>query len=250
MTAAHSHSVPAAVAGAGLHTGGASITLRHLGVEYGGRAVLRDLTLDIAPGERVALVGASGGGKTTLLRALAGLTPHSGELAIRGAAEAAARLRVMFQEDRLLPWLGALENAALGLGRTERRFAAEALAGVGLGGRERAYPHELSGGQRQRVALARALAHRPEVLLLDEPFGALDALTRAGMHELLGGLLAETGATTLLVTHDLDEALKLSDRVLLLAAGELREDLRVSPARPRTRTAVEPLREYLEARLH
>ena len=234
-----------------LHAGGASITLRHLGVEYGDKAVLRDLTLDIAPGERVALVGASGGGKTTLLRALAGLAPHRGELAIRGAGgTAAARVRVMFQEDRLLPWLGALENAALGLGRAERRFAAEALADVGLGGRERAYPHELSGGQRQRVALARALAHRPEVLLLDEPFGALDALTRAGMHELLDGLLAETGATTLLVTHDLDEALKLSDRVLLLADGELREDLRMPQARPRTRASVEPLREHLEARLH
>lgn len=238
------------VQAATLRTGGASLTLRHLGVEYGDKAVLRDLTLDIAPGERVALVGASGGGKTTLLRALAGLTPHRGDLAIRTATGTAARVRVMFQEDRLLPWLGALDNAALGLGRAERRFAAEALEGVGLGGRERAYPHELSGGQRQRVALARALAHRPEVLLLDEPFGALDALTRAGMHDLLDGLLAETGATTLLVTHDLDEALKLSDRVLLLAGGDLREDLRVPQARPRTRLSVEPLRAHLEARLH
>ncbi|WP_394650461.1 ATP-binding cassette domain-containing protein, partial [uncultured Deinococcus sp.] len=130
------------VQAATLRTGGASLTLRHLGVEYGDKAVLRDLTLDIAPGERVALVGASGGGKTTLLRALAGLTPHRGDLAIRTAAGTAARVRVMFQEDRLLPWLGALDNAALGLGRAERHFAAEALEGVGLG-------EALSGEQRQ-----------------------------------------------------------------------------------------------------
>ncbi|THF87118.1 ATP-binding cassette domain-containing protein [Deinococcus sp. KSM4-11] len=233
-----------------LHVNGASIHLRDLSVKYGEQTVLRDLTLDIAAGERVAVVGASGGGKTTLLRALAGLTPSSGgSLHLRQVNEN-ARVRVMFQEDRLLPWLGALDNVILGLPRQERAIGHAALRDVGLGDRAQAYPHHLSGGQRQRVALARALAHRPSLLLLDEPFGALDALTRASMHELLDTLLDETGATTLLVTHDLDEALKLADRVLLLSGGEVAEDLRVTVRRPRPRADLEPLRERLEARLH
>ncbi|UBV44930.1 ATP-binding cassette domain-containing protein (plasmid) [Deinococcus taeanensis] len=246
MTAAQTAPAPTAAPQAR----GAGVHLHHLRVQYGAARVLHDLTLHIAPGERVALIGASGGGKTTLLRALAGLTPHSGEVRVQAAGDSPARVRVMFQEDRLLPWLGALENAALGLTRAEREHASAALRGVGLQGREQAYPHELSGGQRQRVALARALAHRPDLLLLDEPFGALDALTRASMHDLLDHLLSETGATTLLVTHDLDEALKLADRVLLLSGGQVREDLPVRAPRPRRRTELEELRSHLEARLH
>lgn len=233
-----------------LHVNGASIHLHQVSVNYGEKTVLHDLNLDIAPAERVAVIGASGGGKTTLLRVLAGLTPAShGSVQIRQVNEA-ARVRVMFQEDRLLPWLGALDNVTLGLPRQARFFGSQALGDVGLGHRPGAYPHELSGGQRQRVALARALAHRPALLLLDEPFGALDALTRASMHDLLETLLDETGATTLLVTHDLDEALKLADRVLLLADGHIVEDLRVTVGRPRVRGELEPLREQLEGKLH
>lgn len=229
---------------------GAGVRLRDLTVSYGERPVLHRLNLDITPGERVAVVGASGGGKTTLLRVLAGLTrPSAGGVEVSHAG-VSPRIRVMFQEDRLLPWLSALDNVTLGLPRHERHRGEAALRDVGLAGRERAYPHELSGGQRQRVALARALAHRPALLLLDEPFGALDALTRAGMHDLLETLLGETGATTLLVTHDLDEALKLADRVLLLGQGEVAEDLRVDSPRPRERAALEPLRQRLEGRLH
>ena len=233
-----------------LSAAGAGVRLRDLTVSYGERTVLHALNLDIAPGERVAVVGASGGGKTTLLRVLAGLTlPSAGRVEV-SHDQVSPRIRVMFQEDRLLPWLSALDNVTLGLPRSERHRGEAALRDVGLAGRERAYPHELSGGQRQRVALARALAHRPALLLLDEPFGALDALTRAGMHDLLETLLGETGATTLLVTHDLDEALKLADRVLLLGQGEVAEDLRVELPRPRERSALEPLRGRLEGQLH
>ncbi|GGN45834.1 ABC transporter ATP-binding protein [Deinococcus daejeonensis] len=227
---------------------GVPIDLRGLSASYGEHVILRDLNLSVAPGERVALVGASGGGKTTLLRALAGLIPTQGTLRVGTGGPVCTR--VMFQEDRLLPWLGALDNVALGLPRLDRLRAIRALRDVGLAGRERAYPHELSGGQRQRVALARALAHRPDLLLLDEPFGALDALTRADMHNLLDTLLTDTGATTLLVTHDLDEALKLTDRVLLLRAGQVALDLPVPLARPRRRLDTEQLRAHLETQLH
>lgn len=247
MTALSVVRLPAPVS---LRTGdGASVHVEHLTVKFGSHTVLSDLTLDVSPGERVAVVGASGGGKTTLMRVLAGLTPHAaGQVQIRQASDA-ARVRVMFQEDRLLPWLSALDNVTLGLPRTERAFGQTALAGVGLAERADTYPRELSGGQRQRVALARALAHRPALLLLDEPFGALDALTRASMHTLLETLLDETGATTLLVTHDLDEALKLADRVILLRGGEVAEDVRPPQSRPRDRTALEPLRRQLEEQL-
>jgi len=228
----------------------AGVRLEDLTVRYGDRTVLDRLNLHLAPGERIAVVGESGGGKTTLLRVLAGLTlPDEGRIDLSPAGTP-ARVRVMFQEDRLLPWLGALGNVSLGLPQSEQPLARAALAGVGLGDRPDAYPHQLSGGQRQRVALARALAHRPALLLLDEPFGALDALTRAEMHDLLERLLDDTGATTLLVTHDLDEALKLADRVLLLSGGRLAADLQVTAARPRRRAELLDLRDILEARLH
>lgn len=228
----------------------AGVRLEDLSVRYGERTVLDRLNLHLAPGERVAVVGESGGGKTTLLRALAGLTLTDEGRIDLSPAGTRARVRVMFQEDRLLPWLGALGNVSLGLAPSEQHLARAALAGVGLGDRPDAYPHQLSGGQRQRVALARALAHRPALLLLDEPFGALDAMTRTEMHDLLERLLDDTGATTLLVTHDLDEALKLADRVLLLSGGRLTADLAVSAPRPRRRADLLDLRDLLEARLH
>ncbi|ULH18116.1 ABC transporter ATP-binding protein (plasmid) [Deinococcus sp. KNUC1210] len=228
---------------------GATVTVEKLQVQFGTRTVLKGVHLQLAPGERVAVVGESGGGKTTLLRVLAGLTEVTeGQVGVT-QQHAAARVRVMFQEDRLLPWLSALDNAALGLPQHERHHAEAALANVGLAQRATAFPHQLSGGQRQRVALARALAHRPALLLLDEPFGALDAMTRAEMHTLLTRLLDETGATTVLVTHDLDEALKLADRVLLLRAGRVAEEVHVPGERPRNRRLLEPLRERLEAHL-
>ncbi|MFC4427546.1 ABC transporter ATP-binding protein [Deinococcus navajonensis] len=231
-------------------TAGASVQVRDLTVAYARQTVLKRLTLELPPGQRVAVVGESGGGKTTLLRVLAGLLPaQAGEVHLQHD-QPSARVRVMFQEDRLLPWLSAADNVTLGLPASERRLGLSYLREVGLGERAHAYPDQLSGGQRQRVALARALAHRPALLLLDEPFGALDALTRASMHTLLDSLLTDTGATTVLVTHDLDEALKLSDRVLVLRGGQVAEDLWLSAPRPRDRTLTEPVRQRLEQLLY
>ncbi len=246
MSAPSTHAAPSLGA---LADGGARVTAEGLEVRYGDRVVLAGLDLHIPAGERLAVVGESGGGKTTLLRVLAGLTaPSAGRLQVT-QAHAPVRVRVMFQEDRLLPWLTARDNAALGLDRAGRALADVALRGVGLSERAGALPQALSGGQRQRVALARALAHRPSLLLLDEPFGALDALTRADMHDLLNALLDETRATTVLVTHDIDEALKLADRVLVLRAGHVATDVRVTPPRPRRRADLLALREQLEAEL-
>ncbi|MFC4639502.1 ABC transporter ATP-binding protein [Deinococcus hohokamensis] len=234
----------------GIPTAGAGVQVHDLTVSYGEHMVLRQVSLAFAPGQRVAVVGESGGGKTTLLRVLAGLLPvQAGEVRLEHR-QPSARVRVMFQEDRLLPWLSAADNVTLGLPASERGRGLTFLKHVGLGERAQAFPHQLSGGQRQRVALARALAHRPALLLLDEPFGALDALTRASMHRLLDTLLSETGATTVLVTHDLDEALKLADRVLVLRGGVVAEDLLVSTPRPRDRVTTEPVRQHLEELLH
>ncbi|MCW3006730.1 MAG: transporter related protein [Solirubrobacterales bacterium] len=192
---------------------------------------LSDIDLDIADGERVAVIGRSGSGKTTLLRALAGLdTGITGEL--RGAAAPA----VVFQDPRLFPWRSALDNVALGLRGTDPRDRARAmLAEVGLHGREDAWPRQLSGGQRQRVALARALVREPDLLLLDEPFSALDALTRVSAQALVADLWERHRPALLLVTHDVEEALLLTDRVLLLADGRLVHDERLPADLPRRR---------------
>ncbi|MFE6175491.1 ABC transporter ATP-binding protein [Streptomyces sp. NPDC056464] len=209
-----------------------------------GAAVLHDLDLEAAPGEILTVVGPSGCGKSTLLRTLAGLLPAlAGEVAQDGRPITApgADRALVFQEDALLPWRTALANVELplairGLGRTERRSRAqEWLDRVGLAGRERQLPHRLSGGQRQRVQLARALAGQPRAVLMDEPFGALDAQTRAGMQQLLVQALHGTGATVVFVTHDVDEALFLGDRVALLGEGGL-TGVRTVP-RPRDRGA-------------
>ncbi|WP_194835259.1 ABC transporter ATP-binding protein [Nocardia sp. XZ_19_369] len=198
---------------------------------FGERVVLRDIDLDIARGEFVALLGRSGSGKSTLLRALAELdydVPGSGELTVP------AERAVVFQDSRLLPWIRVLDNVILGLrgtGAAERGRAA--LAEVGLAGREKAWPRELSGGEQQRVALARSLVREPELLLADEPFGALDALTRIRMHVLLQDLCARHKPAVLLVTHDVDEALLLADRVLVLDEGRIALDQRIDLERPR-----------------
>jgi sulfonate transport system ATP-binding protein len=198
---------------------------------YDGRTILDGLDLDIAPGEFVALLGRSGSGKTTLLRALADLDPG-----VDGSGEAIvpARRAVVFQDARLLPWARVLPNVVLGLaGAGPRERGRRALAEVGLAGRERAWPNALSGGEQQRVALARSLVREPELLLADEPFGALDALTRGRMHTLLRELCERHRPAVLLVTHDVDEAIVLADRVLVLDAGRIALDRRVALPAPR-----------------
>ncbi|OPG10161.1 ABC transporter ATP-binding protein [Streptomyces sp. GKU 895] len=200
--------------------------------------------LDVAPGEILTVVGPSGCGKSTLLRTLAGLlAPLGGEAAQDGRplTGPSADRALVFQEDALLPWRTLRANVELplaikGLARTDRRRQAESwLARVGLTEQSRHLPHRVSGGQRQRAQLARALAGRPRAVLMDEPFGALDAQTRAGMQDLLVEVLQGTGATVVFVTHDVDEALFLGDRVALLGNGRLAA-VREVP-RPRDRTA-------------
>ena len=182
---------------------------------YGARVVIDGRELKIACGEFVALLGESGCGKTTLLRALAGLDPIQG-----GLIDAPRQPAVVFQEHRLLPWDTLWRNVALGLsGRDVRSRAAAALVEVGLGNRLDDWPRNLSGGQAQRVALARALIQDPELLLLDEPFAALDALTRIRMHGLVKELVVRHQPGVLLVTHDVDEAIALADRILVMRGG-------------------------------
>jgi len=198
--------------------------------------VLNGLDLEIAPGEFVALIGRSGTGKSTLLRALAGLDR---DVAGYGQILVPDAVSVVFQDSRLLPWRRLLDNVVFGLraGDAGNR-GRQALAEVGLAGRERAWPHELSGGEQQRASLARSLVREPQLLLADEPFGALDALTRIRMHALLRKLCEAHKPAVLLVTHDVDEAITLADRVILLDDGVVRADVRVdlprrSPADPR-----------------
>lgn len=210
--------------------GGLRLELRDLGKRFGARAVLRDNHLLIEPGEFVAIVGRSGCGKSTLLRLVAGLErPSAGELLIDGRPVQDLRedTRIMFQDARLLPWKRVRDNVALGLPRSGLKDAEAVLGQVGLGERAGDWPARLSGGQRQRVSLARALVHQPRLLLLDEPLGALDALTRIEMHELIEGLWKRHGFTALLVTHDVQEAVALADRVILIEDGAIALDERV-----------------------
>ncbi|MEV1177978.1 ABC transporter ATP-binding protein [Nonomuraea sp. NPDC049784] len=205
---------------------------------YGTRTVLDSLDLEIAPGEFVALLGQSGSGKSTLLRALAGL---DGDVAGDGLVAVPAQVSVVFQDARLLPWQRVLDNVVLGLdGAAERGH--ESLAEVGLAGRERAWPNELSGGEQQRVALARSLVREPQLLLADEPFGALDALTRLKMHALLRRLFEEHRPAVLLVTHDVDEAIALADRVLVLDQGRIAAEQRLDAGRSTAEIRAELLR--------
>jgi sulfonate transport system ATP-binding protein len=200
---------------------------------YGERTVLDGLDLTLAPGEFIALLGRSGSGKSTLLRAVAGLDQEVGG---SGVLDVTDRVSLTFQDSRLLPWARVLDNVALGLtGPDAAALSRTALAEVGLAGRERAWPHELSGGEQQRAALARALVREPELLLADEPFGALDALTRMKMHALLRELYERHRPAVLLVTHDVDEAVELADRVLVLEHGRLAVDLPVDLPASRAR---------------
>lgn len=199
---------------------------------YGDRVVLDAIDLEIPAGQFVALIGRSGSGKSTLLRALAGLD-H--DVRGTGAITVPDRVSVAFQDSRLLPWKRLAGNVILGATGSPdaARRSLTAIAEVGLAGRERAWPNQLSGGEQQRVALARALVNDPELLLADEPFGALDALTRIKMHELLRDLVQRHRPAVVLVTHDVDEAIVLADRVIVLDAGSVSEDITIDLPHPR-----------------
>jgi sulfonate transport system ATP-binding protein len=198
---------------------------------FGDHTVLDDLDLEIGQGEFVAMIGRSGTGKSTLLRALAGLDRDvTGELATSGPVS------VVFQEPRLVPWKRVWANISLGLRAADPRGVARAaLDEVGLAARAEAWPLTLSGGEAQRAALARALVREPGLLLLDEPFSALDALTRISMHNLVLSLWERHQPAVLLVTHDVDEALALADRVLVLSDGKIAHSAGITLARPRDR---------------
>ena len=201
---------------------------------FDGRTVLDGLDLTIRDGEFVALLGRSGSGKSTLLRVLAGLDKPPEESTVEVPAEVASA----FQEPRLLPWQRVWRNVVLGIDGPRRRALAErALAEVGLGDHVDAWPGTLSGGEAQRASLARALVREPGLLLLDEPFGALDALTRVTMHDLVTRLWERHRPAVLLVTHDVDEAVKLADRVVVLADGRITHEVSVALDRPRDQAA-------------
>ncbi len=242
---------------------GLALKLRGIAKAYGERQVLKDIALDIAPGEFFAIVGRSGCGKSTLLRLLAQLEQAGAGTVTADGGDTLAQhredIRILFQDARLLPWKTVLDNIALGLhdrprgasgvapprgfgrlgaalqrpGKDARDRAREALAQVGLADRAGDWPAVLSGGQRQRVALARALVHAPRLLLLDEPLGALDALTRIEMHRLIESLWQRHGFTALLVTHDVAEAVAVADRVLLIEDQQVALDQRIDLQRPR-----------------
>ena len=219
------------------HAPGVHLRIRQLTKRYGQREVLRQVQLDARPGEFIVIVGRSGCGKSTLLRLVAGLEEASAGRVLLDEADArVARrdVRIMFQDARLLPWLRVLDNVTLGLPGPAREKGREVLEQVGLADRANEWPARLSGGQRQRVALARALVHEPRLLVLDEPLGALDALTRIEMHRLIEGLWRRHGFTALLVTHDVQEAVALADRVVLIEDGRIALDERIELPRPRS----------------
>ena len=228
------------------HAAGAPLTLRGVRKSFGAKSVLSGVNLHVPAGQFLAIVGRSGCGKSTLLRLMAGLDePTAGTIEVGGKSEEWARLaRIMFQEPRLLPWARVDANVAIGLGpgadkRQALTRSRDALATVGLLDRAGEWPSVLSGGQKQRVALARALVHEPRLLLLDEPLGALDALTRIEMQALIESLWRAQGFTALLVTHDVQEAIALADRVILIDAGRITLDERIALPRPRRRGAAQ-----------
>jgi sulfonate transport system ATP-binding protein len=237
---------------------GLAITIRGLKKSFGDNAVLKGIDLDVHAGEFVAIVGRSGCGKSTLLRLLLGLEqPSAGSFSFTNGTKRIddpRAARVMFQEPRLLPWASVIANVEVGLGRdrklgqdrkhggktpTARARALETLHAVELDDKRDAWPSILSGGQKQRVALARALVSAPRILALDEPLGALDALTRITMQRLLERVWREQKFTALLVTHDVAEAVTLADRVIVIDQGEIALDIRIDLPRPRTRGSAE-----------
>jgi sulfonate transport system ATP-binding protein len=210
-----------------------SVAVRGARRSFGEREVLRGIDLTVAPGEFVVIVGQSGCGKSTLLREIGGLDPdYTGEIAVDG------RVAFGFQDARLLPWQRVWENVVFGVrgsSSVRRARALAALEDVSLEHHADAWPATLSGGEAQRVALARALTRDPNVLLLDEPFGALDALTRLRMQVLVSGLWRERGFSVVLVTHDVEEAILLADRIAVLDQGVVADLIDVAMPRPRSR---------------
>jgi sulfonate transport system ATP-binding protein len=212
-------------------TAAPAASVRGLSRTFGDRTILAGLDLNIAQGEFIALIGRSGSGKSTLLRVLAGLDRE-----VTGQISVAGPVSVAFQEPRLVPWKKVLANVALGLrGPDPRDRARIALDEVGLTERADAWPGTLSGGEAQRASLARALVREPRLLLLDEPFSALDALTRISMHRLVLNLWTRHRPAVLLVTHDVDEALALADRILVLGGGRIAHSSPITVPRPRDR---------------
>lgn len=220
----------------------AAVELTGVTRHFGERNVLRGIDLSIDEGSFLAIVGQSGCGKSTLLRLVAGLDePSAGSMRLDGDENAGLKrsVRVMFQDARLLPWRRVIENVSIGLPENHDAPVREILRRVGLVDRADDWPAVLSGGQRQRVALARALASRPKVLLLDEPLGSLDALTRLAMQGLIEELWRDRGFTAILVTHDVEEAAYLADRVVVLDRGVISASFDISLPRPRRRASTE-----------
>ena len=213
---------------------GTALEIRVLQKSYQGRQVLKSLNLQVKAGEFIAVIGRSGCGKSTLLRLVAGLEPADSGYVQFDQGQHRPETRVMFQDSRLLPWKSVVNNVALGL-KNGQLAAIDALNQVALSDRAGDWPSVLSGGQRQRVALARALVHEPALLLLDEPLGALDALTRIEMQSLIERLWQQRGFTALLVTHDVHEAVALADRVILIEDGQIMLDQKIDLPRPRAR---------------
>ncbi|MED1471799.1 ATP-binding cassette domain-containing protein [Bacillus salipaludis] len=214
------------------------IEISNLQKSFGNHKVLRNINLKVHKGEFIAIVGKSGCGKSTLLRLLAGLeTASSGEIYTNGERLEGRNplAKIMFQDGRLLPWKKVFQNVGLGLKEDWKERAKKVLEQVGLAERANDWPSVLSGGQRQRVALARALVHEPDILLLDEPLGALDALTRIEMHQLIEDLWIDKRFTAVLVTHDVEEAVALANRVILIEDGEIVMDHSIKLPFPRQR---------------
>lgn len=224
---------------------GIHLKIEGLRKSFHSQEVLRGIDLEVLPGQFVAIVGRSGCGKSTLLRLISGLVPPTtGDIFLDGqrSHHLNSNVRMMFQDSRLLPWQRVVDNVELGLIATKhgsravsRQKAREGLVSVGLGDRGKEWPAVLSGGQQQRVSLARALVSEPRLLLLDEPLGALDALTRVEMQGLLERLWKEQGFTAFLITHDVEEAVVLADRVVLIEDGQVALDITVDLPRPRQR---------------
>lgn len=223
---------------------GVNLKINKLRKSFGEVEVIKGIDIELTAGEFLAIVGKSGSGKSTLLRHIAGLEEETSGSIIQDGKEMKGRseqVRFMFQDDRLLPWVSVKENVGIGLGLKAgwQEKAEKALEQVGLKSRAKEWPAVLSGGQKQRVALARALAAKPRLLLLDEPLGALDALTRMEMQELIEKIWLTQAYTSILVTHDVSEAVTLADRVIVLEDGQVKLDLPIDLPRPRHRSQLQ-----------